>query len=683
MTGRETRPAPSRHDWQAASKAYLALRLEDLKARLRQTLGGQSAGEGVAEELVAAIRQHQDAAIAAGRPPAFDLLATLFGLSPLETDLLLMSVAPDLDDGFAAVLATAGDPRRCRATPALGSALHPDGLGALGLLDGLLPGRALRRFALVWSRETPDASAWSVGAPLYADERVGAYVRGVSIRERRLVPIARPLGCGLEAPEQLDAIAAISRAIAPGGPEWPVVRIDAGSPADAREAAAAAARRVELTPTALDLAQLAERRAEWDELFPLLAREAAIGRWAYWLDTGEGSSPDPALRSAGEHVLRELEAPLMLFAGVPIGQEAASPTVMLPRLDRLAQKGAWQAALGPLRNQVNGELDRIAQQFDLGPAEIGRAVARAAGRAAERASAGEDPNVRGDDLWAACREQSALRLDDLARRIEPAFTWDDIVVPPPVLAQLREIAAQVDQRARVYEVWGFGEKLGRGRGISVLFAGASGTGKTMAAEVIARHLDLDLYRIDLSGVINKYIGETEKNLRRVFDAAERSGAILFFDEADALFGTRTEVRDSHDRYANIEVNYLLQRMEDYSGLAILATNRKQALDQAFLRRLRFVVDFPFPDADHRRRIWQRVFPAAARIDAIDFNALARLEIPGGNIRSIAVNAAFLAAAAAESIGTMHAMRAAAREYAKIERVINAAEFGPYAEAVRR
>src|SRR5205085_1824285 len=159
--------------------------------------------------------------------------------------------------------------------------------------------------------------------------------------------------------------------------------------------------------------------------------------------------------------------------------------------------------------------------------------------------------------------------------------------------------------------WGFGEKLGRGRGISVLFAGASGTGKTMAAEVIARHLALDLYRIDLSGVINKYVGETEKNLRRVFDAAERSGAILFFDEADALFGTRTEVRDSHDRYANIEVNYLLQRMEDYSGLAILATNRKQALDQAFLRRLRFVVDFPFPDVDNRRRIWQRVFPAAA------------------------------------------------------------------------
>jgi SpoVK/Ycf46/Vps4 family AAA+-type ATPase len=208
-------------------------------------------------------------------------------------------------------------------------------------------------------------------------------------------------------------------------------------------------------------------------------------------------------------------------------------------------------------------------------------------------------------------------------------------------------------------------------------------GKTMAAEVIANELRLDLYCIDLSGVINKYVGETEKNLRRVFDAAERSGAILFFDEADALFGTRTEVRDSHDRYANIEVNYLLQRMESYSGLAILATNRKQALDPAFLRRLRFVVDFPFPDFDHRRRIWQRVFPAEALLDQLDYGALARLEISGGNIKTIAINAAFLAAAADSPITTLHVMRAAAREFAKLDRVITAPEFGTYAEMVRK
>jgi SpoVK/Ycf46/Vps4 family AAA+-type ATPase len=205
----------------------------------------------------------------------------------------------------------------------------------------------------------------------------------------------------------------------------------------------------------------------------------------------------------------------------------------------------------------------------------------------------------------------------------------------------------------------------------------------MAAEIIAADLELDLYRIDLAGVVSKYIGETEKNLRRVFDAAERSGAILFFDEADALFGTRTEVRDSHDRYANLEINYLLQRMEDYSGLAILATNRRSALDAAFLRRLRFVIDFPFPAPDDRRRIWERVFPAQADVDGLEMALLSNLDLSGGNIKSIAVNAAFLAAADGAAIGMPHVIRAAAREYVKLSKPIGVAEFGAYYAMARR
>ena len=205
-----------------------------------------------------------------------------------------------------------------------------------------------------------------------------------------------------------------------------------------------------------------------------------------------------------------------------------------------------------------------------------------------------------------CRRD--LRLDDLAQRIQPTATWDDLVLPAADKSLLREVAAQVAHRGTVYETWGFAEKIARGLGISALFAGPSGTGKTMAAEVLANELRLDLYRIDLASVVSKYIGETEKNLRRVFDAAEDSGAILFFDEADALFGKRSEVKDSHDRYANIEVSYLLQRMEAYRGLAVLATNLKSALDPAFLRRIRFVVNFPFPDAAQRAEIWRRVFP---------------------------------------------------------------------------
>src|SRR5438128_8734283 len=206
--------------------------------------------------------------------------------------------------------------------------------------------------------------------------------------------------------------------------------------------------------------------------------------------------------------------------------------------------------------------------------------------------------------------------------------------------------------------------MNRGLGISALFAGDSGTGKTMAAEVIANELRLNLYRIDLSAVVSKYIGETEKNLRRLFDAAEDGGAILFFDEADALFGKRSEIKDSHDRYANIEVNYLLQRMESYRGLAVLATNMKSALDPAFLRRIRFVINFPFPDAEQRAAIWQRIFPPHTPTEGLDIGKLARLNVAGGNIRNIALNAAFLAAHAGEPVRMTYILRSTRSEYGK-------------------
>jgi SpoVK/Ycf46/Vps4 family AAA+-type ATPase len=233
----------------------------------------------------------------------------------------------------------------------------------------------------------------------------------------------------------------------------------------------------------------------------------------------------------------------------------------------------------------------------------------------------------------------------------------------------------VHRRGQVYNAWGFAAKSSRGLGISALFAGPSGTGKTMAAEVLANHLRLDLYRIDLSQVVSKYIGETEKNLRRVFEAAEGSGAILLFDEADALFGKRSEVKDSHDRYANIEVSYLLQQMEAYRGLAILTTNMKNALDPAFLRRIRFVAQFPFPDAPDRAEIWRRIFPAETPTDHLEIEKLARLNVAGGNIRNIALNAAFLAAGAGEPVRMNHLLRAVRSEYEKIEKPLTESEIG--------
>ncbi len=241
------------------------------------------------------------------------------------------------------------------------------------------------------------------------------------------------------------------------------------------------------------------------------------------------------------------------------------------------------------------------------------------------------------------REHARQGLQGRAVQVEPAASWDDLVLPDAQVRTLRQVALHVRHRELVNERWGFAGKHPRGLGLTALFAGASGTGKTMAAEVIAGELGLDLYRIDLATVVSKYIGETEKNLRALFAAATHSGAILLFDEADALFGRRSEVRDSHDRYANLEVSYLLQQMETYQGVAILTTNMQHALDAAFLRRLRFVVQFPFPDAPARERIWRGVFPAATPVGDLDFAALARLNVSGGVIRNIAILAAFLAA----------------------------------------
>jgi SpoVK/Ycf46/Vps4 family AAA+-type ATPase len=279
----------------------------------------------------------------------------------------------------------------------------------------------------------------------------------------------------------------------------------------------------------------------------------------------------------------------------------------------------------------------------------------------------------GAQLWNACRSFSRPRLEALAERIVPGAQWDDLVLPKLQKETLRRLAAQARHRMTVYETWGFAAKGRRGLGLSALFAGPSGTGKTLAAEVVAGDLNLDLYRIDLSSVVSKYIGETEKNLKQLFDAAEAGGVLLLFDEADALFGKRAEVKDSHDRYANIEVSYLLQRMESFQGLAILTTNLKSSLDRAFQRRLRFTVDFPFPDEVQRKAIWARVFPPQTPTDCLQSDLLARLNMTGGNIRNIALNAAFLAAESGGAVDMARLLQAARMEAIKVERPLSSIE----------
>jgi AAA+ superfamily predicted ATPase len=284
----------------------------------------------------------------------------------------------------------------------------------------------------------------------------------------------------------------------------------------------------------------------------------------------------------------------------------------------------------------------------------------------------------GGDLDAAVRRLASGPLERLTRRISPSHTWDDIVLSPERLTLLRSIVERYRHAGEVYDDWGFSPN--PSRGLVALFAGPSGTGKTLASEIIAGALGLDVFKLDLSSVVSKYIGETEKNLEQIFDAASAGNMVLFFDEADSLFGKRSEVKDARDRYANIEISYLLQRMEEYDGMAILATNLHKNMDEAFVRRMHFTVEFPFPDQAHRLHIWEKIWPAKTpRAPNLDLAFMARrFEITGGNIRNIALAAAFLAADDGQVVGMSHLVRATQREYRKMGKVVVDGEFGEYA-----
>ncbi len=344
-----------------------------------------------------------------------------------------------------------------------------------------------------------------------------------------------------------------------------------------------------------------------------------------------------------------------------------SVEVMLPDVPRSA--AIWRYSLAGHAADPEGWADELAGRFRLPAARITAAVELADNY---RVIRHETQTLTLADVAAACRQQSNQKLGERAVKVQPVCGWDDLVLPEDRVAQLRDICAQVRHHYRVYVGWGFGAKLSRGKGISALFSGPSGTGKTMAAEVLAHDLQLDLYKVDLSGVVSKYIGETEKNLAKIFAEAETGNAILFFDEADALFGKRTEVSDAHDRYANIETSYLLQRIEHYEGVVILATNLRQNMDEAFTRRIRFIVEFPFPEADSRLRIWRTLFPPQAPVSAdIDLGLLARqLPVAGGSIKNIVLHAAFLAAADGGVIDRRHVLRGARLEFEKIGKLWN-------------
>ena len=632
----------------------------------------------VTEAEVTQAAKEMAAAEAVDPPPALILLSWRLGLSRFEQQTLLLCAAMELDTRIAALCACAqDDPSRPH---------HPTFALALTLLDepawdALSPERPLRYWRLIEINQ-PGAQPLTTSA-LRADERIVNYIKGLNYLDDRLAPLLAPLDVlddGAELPpSQQSTVEAIVHRLRQALPthRLPVVQLLGPDILSKQLVAQRAAAALGLQLYRLPAGALSLQAVELETFARLWQRESMLLPIALYLDAYEGEGSIPTEGQAAPPLHRFLAR----IGGVTFLDTREIQTG--PGWDRLKrasilldiakptpaeQQAAWAAALGALAGDSPA---RLAGQFNLSLATI-QQLARSV--LAETPEASEAEHTLHDRLWDACLMSTRPHLDTLAQRLDPKATWDDIVLPVEALDLLRQIAAQVGSRSKVYEDWGFHEKMNRGLGISALFTGESGTGKTMAAEVIANELRLNLYRIDLSAVVSKYIGETEKNLRRLFDAAEDGGAILFFDEADALFGKRSEVKDSHDRYANIEINYLLQRMEAYRGLAILATNMKSALDTAFVRRLRFIVNFAFPSQAERQAIWQKVFPPETPKAELDFERLARLTLTGGSVHNIALNAAFLAAQADTSVTMPLILEAARTEFRKLERPINESEF---------
>jgi ATPase family associated with various cellular activities (AAA) len=658
--------------WFEANQRYLASALSTLSAHLKATLHGD-ANDSVSEPSA----HVEDTLLDPGvwifsQPPALEQLCSAFELSAFERGILLLAAGAEMDSQLAAHYASLDTSRRPLPTLQLALTVLPE-----AHWSALSPSRALRRWQLI-DLLAADTLITSAFRP---NERILHFLAGVSGIDERLQylvhPVPPPEMLPLSYADVASQVAAVwtdsSRHATASSmaQELPLIELcgsepDANRAIAARAAAALNLRLYRLSPRHL----LQTSRAETSLFLHLWEREAVLSGTALLLESEDQPTADTTSATLAL-LLESLRAPLILSSRQPL------PTLSRPRVvfytskpSRAEQAELWRTLLQSPHAEANETLvDTLVAQFNLAPIAIRSAAQRANGAAHHTAPLHSLTPV----LWEACRIEARPSLEGLAQRIEPTATWDDLVLPHKEREQMRHISLHVRQRTRVYECWGFADRSSRGLGISVLFAGPSGTGKTTAAEVLAHELRLDLFRIDLSQIISKYIGETEKNLCRVFDAADQGAAVLLFDEADALFGKRTEVKDSHDRYANCEVSYLLQRMEAYRGLAILTTNRKSSLDQAFLRRLRFVVEFPFPEAAQRAEIWRRIFPARTPVDGLNVERLSRLRISGGNIHNIAMGAAFLAADAGEPVRMEHLRVAARTEFAKLEIPLNDAE----------
>ena len=633
--------------WLDQNQKFLNARFSEISAILQTS---------EKKERVVNYAQSDAIAESMSKPPTLMIISQAFGLSSFEEFVLMLCAGYELDGKFAHVLDSFSYTSHSKPCFGLALALFKD-----SHWSAVTPIAPLRHWRLL----EIDSGTSLVNSRLRIDERILHYLCGISYLDSRLQGLVKIEQHGSVlvpslAPVIHGVIDAWSNAEA--SKELPVIQLCGSRYSDMKAIAASACQTMDLLLYQLEVEDIPNDSTESNALATLWQREAILDRTAL-LIKNPGENFDKLT-----NFINSIYAPCIVIAkqAVDISQKL-SIRIDVPPLTASEQKDLWNNALGENAKYINGGLDRVVSQFNLSAQKIANVSQQL-----EVTTRTTDVELS-EKLWQTCRLQSRKKLDSLAQRITSTLGWDELILPDTQKQILRDIVSHARQRFQVYETWGFSNKSSIGQGISALFYGPSGTGKTMAAGVIAHELQLDLYRIDLSQVVNKYIGETEKNLARVFDAAEDSGAILLFDEADSLFAKRTEVKNSYDRNANMETSYLLQRMESYSGIAVLTTNLKKEMDTAFMRRIRFAIQFPFPDSCTREQIWQRIFPEQTPLENIDITKLASLDITGGNIRNIALNAAFLAADNKEPVKMAFLAKSARREFGKLEKSVKESE----------
>jgi len=670
--------------WITDNQTALYLELEGIKALLMEQIGDLQSGDGATSTSSRAelkqTRLSLEQSMAA--PTAITRLCQLFRLSTFERGVLLLCAGMELDASFAPLFAAIhGDDRQSYPTLSLALGLLPQ--PDWQVLSAQSPLRRWQMIAIGQGRSL-------TSSPLRIDERILTWLMGIDQLDGQLRGWVRPVSLDLGDSSALvqshqvlvrQMVNVWSHELAAKA-ENPLIQLCGRESSDRKALAAATCQQLGLKLHQLAAATLPHQFPDLHQLAQRWQREALLGNSALLVEWDNRSADIETMSQRLGQFVADVSTPVILSASERLGLGAIGGsdrkliTLDVPLPTSHEQLQLWESAVAFAPEQLNGQLRRLVGQFNLNRGMIQAAYLSTLGHlelSSEVSTPLYQPERVEDLLWQACRVQSRQRMDNLAQRIDSTATWEDLILPQAQTSVLGDIAVHLRHRLKVYQDWGLGGKSQRGLGITALFSGISGTGKTLAAEVLAQELKLDLYKIDLSTIVSKYIGETEKNLSRVFDAAETGGAILLFDEADALFGKRNEVKDSHDRYANIEVSYLLQRMESYRGLAILTTNLPDAIDRAFLRRIRFIVQFPFPDTAQREAIWKRMFPPQTPTENLSFKKLARLNVAGGNIRNIALTAAFLAAAQDKPIQMPHLLEATRREFHKLAMPLPEAE----------